>query len=378
MVQVKKSARPLQVIATVVIALSWVLGCPALFCAPNRSLAQDVAGAGIDSEQEHESALREQIRSLLQQANELQAQGDATQALVLRNRAKSLFRSLQAMQESRSANENETSSRASRQPDRPTLTKADAVLALHRCIEVLKLLGESETARPVERVLNRIATPSEVRDIVNYYREQPAPNGRSANDNRSAPDHSAASGSTGNSKTRPGADNTPVDDPPSSRATDSDHSPARAAWLVETPEALENEIAALKIAMETLLENDRVEAGRVLAEGLVLRGRALRSGELTWDYSTPEFPAREIEAVRMAATLMFRDQNAIQARLLRDLAILLADRQRPRPMGNRAAEDDADSVTRLLQRIQELELENRRLKSRLDDNTPDEPGKNRQ
>lgn len=363
MVQDKTTTRIRSVIPAIALGLSWLVGCSAFLGAPTRAVAQDTELELAESGQEHEMALRQQIRSLLQQANDLQAQGDAAQALLLRNRAKSLFRSLQAMQDARSAGKDQRPTEELSRENRPTLTKADAVLAMHRCIEVLKLLGEAETARPIERVLNRIATPSEVREIVNYYRNQPTADPDATGDSGKTP----AQGHTSDVP-EPGQLQ-PEPSPPRNASTEAPH------LLAETPEALENEIAALKLAMETLLENDRADAGRILAEGLMLRGRALRSGELTWQYPSDQFPVQEIDAVRMAATLMYRDQNVIQARILRDLATLLADRQRPRPKANRGTDDD-ESVTRLLRRIQELELENRRLRSKLEksSSTPENAG----
>ncbi len=275
------------------------------------------------------------VREFIDEAKELERKGDKAGALLMKNKALGLMKSLRSMSENQSDLPPESTEKET--PEPPVVTRAAAVITLNNSITLLNLLNQQELGRRINNIMRGIATEQEIDQILEYDRQRAK--------------NSAASLPPGPNPTEP--DTTPQAPP---RST----------------EQVENQLAALQTAMNGLLDAGQTEQAKLLAKSIMLRRTALRDQQTTWQYEN-DYPAeREVEVLRLAKKRLFEDGKIMQSKVIEEIAGQV-ERDR-RETKNRQQEpsspvDELEKqnqlITRLVEKLDKSEEERLKLQSEL-------------
>ena len=273
--------------------------------------------------------MKRMVNEFIDQAKELERQGDHAGAIVLKNKALGLMKSLRSMNQAKTK---PASSESNKEPEVPTVTRAQAVVTLNDCIKLLNLLGEKELGRRIRIVMNRIATNEEIQKILEYAKQQ---------------ENSAA--------------------PPLSQTEPKAALPTPTPVMEPTEEQVQNQLVALKTGMNALLDADQPEAAKLLARSIMMRRTALQASQTTWDYPEDYSSNQEIELLRLAGKRLFENGNMVQSKIILELANELDREKRALRAATQSTSmktDDVDKQNQLITRLyQKFELsEEQRLK----------------
>ena len=283
--------------------------------------------------------MKRMIREFIEEAQRMENEGDNAGAILMKNRAMGLLKSLRSMSapqvrpRSREANASP--------PEKPTITRAEAVVTLQKSIIMLELLGEKELGRRVKRVMSGIASEQEIAEIMEYQNQR-------QKESQPPPETPAADESSGINSLQ-------TLETPSPR----------------TKEQIQNQVIALKASMDALLDFEQNEEARLLAQSIMLRRGALKSSKLTWEYPTDYQKTKEIEVLKIAGKRLFEAGNIAGSKMANDLAnrlkqeqvneIAIAGNKDPDQPSN--TEQINQSITRLTQEYQKSESARMRLQN---------------
>lgn len=302
-----------------------LLICGSVIAQPDTPLVQD--GRRADE-------MKRMVNEFIDQAKELERQGDHAGAIVLKNKALGLMKSLRSMNQAKTK---PASSESNKEPEVPTVTRAQAVVTLNDCITLLNLLDEKELGRRIRIVMNRIATNEEIQKILEYAKQQ---------ENSAAPTLAP---------TEPKAalpTPTPVREP--------------------TEEQVQNQLVALTTGMNALLDADQPEAAKLLARSIMMRRTALQASQTTWDYPDDYSSNQEIELLRLAGKRLFENGNMVQSKIILELANELDREKRALRAATKSTSmktDDVDKqnqlITRLYQKFEQSEEQRLKLQNEM-------------
>lgn len=278
--------------------------------------------------------MKRMVNEFIDQAKELERQGDHAGAIVLKNKALGLMKSLRSMNQAKTK---PASSESNKEPEVPTVTRAQAVVTLNDCITMLNLLDEKELGRRIRIVMNRIAAKEEIQKILEYAKQQ---------ENFAAPTLAPTEPKTA----LPTA--TPVREP--------------------TEEQVQNQLVALKTGMDALLDADQPEAAKLLAQSIMMRRTALQASQTTWDYPDDYSSNQEIELLRLAGKRLFENGNMVQSKIILELANELDREKRALRAATKSTSmktDDVDKqnqlITRLYQKFEQSEEQRLKLQNEM-------------
>lgn len=302
-----------------------LLICGSVIAQPDTPLVQD--GRRADE-------MKRMVNEFIDQAKELERQGDHAGAIVLKNKALGLMKSLRSMNQAKTK---PASSESNKEPEVPTVTRAQAVVTLNDCITMLNLLDEKELGRRIRIVMNRIAAKEEIQKILEYAKQQ---------ENSAAPTLAPTEPKTA----LPTA--TPVREP--------------------TEEQVQNQLVALKTGMDALLDADQPEAAKLLAQSIMMRRTALQASQTTWDYPDDYSSNQEIELLRLAGKRLFENGNMVQSKIILELANELDREKRALRAATKSTSmktDDVDKqnqlITRLYQKFEQSEEQRLKLQNEM-------------
>lgn len=302
-----------------------LLICGSVIAQPDTPLVQD--GRRADE-------MKRMVNEFIDQAKELERQGDHAGAIVLKNKALGLMKSLRSMNQAKTK---PASSESNKEPEVPTVTRAQAVVTLNDCITMLNLLDEKELGRRIRIVMNRIAANEEIQKILEYAKQQ---------ENSAAPTLAPTEPKTA----LPTA--TPVREP--------------------TEEQVQNQLVALKTGMDALLDADQPEAAKLLAQSIMMRRTALQASQTTWDYPDDYSSNQEIELLRLAGKRLFENGNMVQSKIILELANELDREKRALRAATKSTSmktDDVDKqnqlITRLYQKFEQSEEQRLKLQNEM-------------
>ena len=292
--------------------VAW-LPIPLLICGyvvaqPDTPLVQD--GRRVDE-------MKRMVNEFIDQAQELERQGDHVGAIVLKNKAMGLMKSLRSMNQAKTKPPSTDSNKE--EPEVPTVTRAQAVVTLNDCITLLNLLNEKELGRRIRIVMNGIATNDEIQEILEYAKQQEQQN------NSAAPTVSQTEQKTGAPKPTP--------------------------LVVPTEEQVQNQLVALTTSMNALLDADQPENAKLLAQSIMMRRTALQASETTWDYPADYSSNKEIELLRLAGKRLFEKGNIIQSKVILELANELDREKRALQAAAKSTSTKTDEVDKQNQLI---------------------------
>ncbi|MDG2185061.1 MAG: hypothetical protein P8K79_05240 [Mariniblastus sp.] len=296
-----------------------LLICGHVVAQPDNPLVQD--GRRVDE-------MKRMVNEFINQAQELERQGDRAGAIVLKNKAMGLMKSLRSMNQAKTR---PPSTDSNKEPTEvPTVTRAQAVVTLNDCITMLNLLNEKELGRRIRIVMNGIATNDEIQEILDYAKQQ------KPQDNSAAPTDSQTEQTTAVPKP------TPLAKP--------------------TEEQVQNQLVALTTSMNALLDADQAEEAKLLARSIMMRRTALQASETTWDYPADYSSNKEIELLRLAGKRLFENGDLIQSKVILELANELDRQKRALQAAAKSTTtktEDVDKqnqlITRLYQKFEQSE-----------------------
>ncbi len=294
--------------------------------------------APLSSGNQRTAEMKRMIYEFIDQAKQLEKQGDKAGAILLKNKALGLMKSLQAMNPPMTARDNSAASASPQSPPKePIVTKAEAVVTLNDCTRLLNLLGERELGRRVKFAMDRIATPAEINDILEFNRQK---------------------------KTEK-----PILAQPSKPAETTEQPTG-----IEPPsiEQIQNQLAALATGMNILLDANQSEEAKLLAQSIMLRKSALKAGKMNWVYPEDYTAQQEIDLVKLSARRLFENGNLVQSGVLNEFASELLRNQRrktretePNPTDVTDQEKQNRLITRLYQKFEESESQRLKLQNEM-------------
>ncbi|MCH2183689.1 MAG: hypothetical protein MK108_16950 [Mariniblastus sp.] len=314
------------------------LGCLSLLaCWATQVVAQTDDPLAQDSQRVTE--MNRMVREFIAQAQELEQQGDKAGAILMKNKALGLIKSLRTMNKNQANPKSETPGQAP--PEPPAVTRAEAVVTLNNSITLLNLLNQKELGRRINNIMQGIATQEEIEEILAYDRQQ-------------------GKGRPGNAaKSEPSSDESPGPDSPE---------PA----TQRSTEQVQNQLTALKTAMDSLLDAGQTDQAKLLAQSIMLRRAALREQQTTWQYDDDYSADQEVEILRLARKLLFENGNMMQSKVIDKLANQVAQDSRAVKTGQQTAppptadaENQNQLITRLVQKVEESEEQRVKLQSEL-------------
>ena len=306
-----------------------LLICGHVVAQPDNPLVQD--GRRIDE-------MKRMVNEFIVQAQELERQGDRAGAIVLKNKAMGLMKSLRSMSQ---AQTRPPSTDSIKEPTEvPALTRAQAVVRLNDCIMLLNLLNEKELGRRIRIVMNGIATKDEIQEILEYNKQQEQPQ------NPVAPTVSQTEQKTASPKPKP--------------------------FPKPTEEQVQNQLVALTTSMNALLDANQPEEAKLLAQSIMMRRTALQASKTTWDYPGDYSFNKEIELLNLAGKRLFENGNMIQSKIILELANNLDREKRARQTAAKSTTTKTDDVvkqnqliTRLYQKFEQSEQQRLKLQNEM-------------
>lgn len=317
----------------IVLFLRSIVCLTILACWTGSAIAQSDNPLGQNNLRANE--MNRMVREFIAEAKELERQGDKAGALLMKNKALGLMKSLRSMRGNQSDVAPESAGKET--PEPPAVTRAEAVVTLNNCVTLLNLLNQKELGRRINNIMRGIANDEEIEQILEYDRQR--------------------------------GKNPAANLPPVTPAAESDEpapSPHRSA------EQVENQLAALKTAMDGLLDAGQPEQAKLLAQSIMLRRSALREQQTTWQYENDYSAEREVEVLRLAKKRLFENGKMMQAKLIEELAgqverDLRETKNRQQEPSSPAAELEKQNqlITRLVEKFEQSEEERLKLQSEL-------------
>ena len=292
--------------------------------------------APLSSGNQRTAEMKRMIYEFIDQAKQLEKQGDKAGAILLKNKALGLMKSLQAMNPPTTARDNSAASASPQSPPKePIVTKAEAVVTLNDCITLLNLLGERELGRRVKFAMDRIATPAEINDILEFNRKRETERPNPAQQNKPTEATEQATGI----------------EPPSM-------------------EQIQNQLVALATGMNALLDANQAEDAKRLAQSIMLRKSALKADKTDWIYPEDYTAQQEIELLQLSAKRLFESGNLVQSKVLKEFIFELKRNQsRPTKLSEANLTDATDHerqnqlITRLYQKFEDSESQRLKLQN---------------